>query len=263
MYVRLAFAVAAHLEPEILLVDEVLAVGDANFQKKCLNKMQDVGQEGRTVFFVSHNMPAITRLCQRAILLSEGRVLCDGPSHQVVSTYLSSGLGKTAVRVWPDIDTAPGNGIVRLCAVRVLNEAGDVSDTIDIRESVRIEIEYYNFINDRFPYAGIQLYDDDDVCIFSSGDFSNIDWRYKPRRFQGKVTSRCVIPGNFLSEGRKRILVALTTHNPNELLAIERDAVSFLVVDPSEGDGARGNFAGHFPGVIRPFLHWQIDYKQK
>ncbi len=98
MYVRLAFAVAAHLEPEILLVDEVLAVGDATFQKKCLNKMQDVGREGRTVFFVSHNMPAITRLCQRAILLNEGHILCDGPSHQVVGTYLNSGLGTTAVR---------------------------------------------------------------------------------------------------------------------------------------------------------------------
>ena len=95
MYVRLAFAVAAHLEPEILIVDEVLAVGDADFQKKCLNKMEDVGQRGRTVLFVSHNMPAVTRLCKRVILLDEGTVLQDGPAAQVVGAYLSAGLGTT------------------------------------------------------------------------------------------------------------------------------------------------------------------------
>src|SRR5437867_2163685 len=103
MYVRLAFAVAAYLEPEILVVDEVLAVGDAQFQKKCLDKMQDVGRQGRTVFFVSHNMPAVTRLCPRAILLDEGRILRDGTSHEIVSMYLRSGLGTTAVREWNDI----------------------------------------------------------------------------------------------------------------------------------------------------------------
>ncbi len=102
MYLRLAFAVAAYLEPEILLVDEVLAVGDANFQKKCLNKMEDVGQQGRTVIFVSHSMPAVTRLCKRTILLAEGRVVQDGPSHEVVSGYLNSGVGTSAVREWAD-----------------------------------------------------------------------------------------------------------------------------------------------------------------
>src|SRR6266480_6383227 len=116
MYLRLAFAVAAHLEPEILLVDEVLAVGDARFQRKCLDKMQDVGKQGHTVLFVSHNMPAITRLCPRTILLDQGRVLSDGPSHQVASEYLSGGMGTTAVRQWPEMSKAPGNEIVRLCA---------------------------------------------------------------------------------------------------------------------------------------------------
>ncbi|HXG30287.1 MAG TPA: ABC transporter ATP-binding protein [Thermodesulfobacteriota bacterium] len=260
MYVRLAFAVAAHLEPEILLVDEVLAVGDAAFQKKCINKIQDVGRQGRTVLFVSHSMPAITRLCQRAILLGEGRILCDGPSHEVVGAYLQSGVGTSALREWPDLDKAPGNDIVRLSSVRVLDESGNVSDTIDIRESVRIEIEYYNFPNNRFPYASIQLLDENDVCLFSSGDFNNLDWRHRPRVFEGRVISTCTIPGNLLSEGLKRVLVALTTHNPNEVLAIERDAVSFMVVDRSEGDGARGEFTGYFPGVMRPLLYWEVDY---
>lgn len=260
MYVRLAFAVAAHLEPEILLVDEVLAVGDARFQRKCLNKMQDVGLQGRTVLFVSHNMPAITRLCQRTILFDEGGILCDGASHQVVSVYLQSGSGTTAVREWPDLSNAPGNEIVRLCAVRVLDEADNICDTIDIRRPIKIQIEYYNFANERFPYANIQLYDENDICLFASGDFSNVDWRHKPRRFEGKVRSICVIPGNFLSEGLKRVLVGLTTHNPTEVLATERDAASFLVVDNSEGDGARGEYVGHFPGVIRPLLRWQVHY---
>src|SRR5215468_2845592 len=108
MYLRLAFAVAAHLETEILLVDEVLAVGDIRFQKKCLGKMQDVGQQGRTVLFVSHNMPAITRLCERALRLDEGHVVQDGPSHRVVSAYLTSDVGTMAAREWPDPAQAPG-----------------------------------------------------------------------------------------------------------------------------------------------------------
>ena len=122
MYVRLAFAVAAHLEPEVLLVDEVLAVGDSRFQRRCLNKMEDISQEGRTVLFVSHNMPSITRLCQRTILLDQGGILHDGPSPQVVGTYLSSGLGTTASREW-DPACAPGNDVCRLLAVRVKNHS--------------------------------------------------------------------------------------------------------------------------------------------
>ena len=108
MYVRLGFAVAAHLEPEILLIDEVLAVGDARFQKKCLNKMEDIAHGGRTVIFVSHNMSAITRICRRAILLEDGQVVSEGPAHQIVSSYLTGGLGTTASREWPDADPAPG-----------------------------------------------------------------------------------------------------------------------------------------------------------
>src|SRR5687767_11085985 len=132
MYVRLAFAVAGHLEPEILVVDEVLAVGDAAFQKKCLGKMRDVASMGRTVIFVSHNLPAITRLCERVILLDEGKVLHDGTSYQVVRTYLNSGLGTSAARAWSDLAKAPGNDVVRLCAVRVRTETGVISEAIDI-----------------------------------------------------------------------------------------------------------------------------------
>ena len=117
MYLRLAFSVAAHLDPEILLVDEVLAVGDVAFQRKCLDKMQDVGKKGRTVLFVSHNMPAIARLCERTILLDSGGVREDGPSHRVVANYLSSDVGTTAAREWRDAAAAPGNRTARRRAV--------------------------------------------------------------------------------------------------------------------------------------------------
>ena len=110
MGLRLAFSVAAHLEPEILMVDEVLAVGDIRFQKKCLGKMGEVASAGRTVLYVAHNMPAISRLCQRAILMGNGRVVQDGPVHEVISTYLNSGLGTSAVREWPDLGTARREG---------------------------------------------------------------------------------------------------------------------------------------------------------
>lgn len=260
MYARLAFAVAAHLDPDILLVDEVLAVGDAGFQKKCLNKIQDIGQEGRTVLFISHNMPAITRLCQRTILLHEGHILCDGSPYQAVSDYLKSGTGTKAVRKWPDFQKAPGNHLARLCSVCIRDEKGNISDAVEIRENVKIQIEYYNFSNDRFPYANIQLFDENGTCLFASGDFTNRDWRHEPRKFTGKVISTCTIPGNFLAEGQMSVLVALTTHNSTEVFAIERDAVSFLVVDHSKGDGARGEYVGHFPGVVRPLLDWHIEY---
>ncbi len=141
MYLRLAFAVAAHLEPEILLVDEVLAVGDARFQKKCLDKMQEVGSQGRTVLFVSHSMPAVTRLCPRALLLSDGQIANDGPSADVVAAYLSSGLGISAAREWTDLDRAPGNDVVRLRAMRVRSKQGEITETVDIRNAVGIEMD--------------------------------------------------------------------------------------------------------------------------
>src|SRR6202521_4337505 len=132
MQMRLAFAVAAHLEPEILLVDEVLAVGDMAFQKKCLGKMEDVAKGGRTVLFVSHNMAAVTRLCQRGVLLDGGRILLDSNFLEASAQYFDWGLGTSAERRWGDIETSPGNAVVRLRSVRVISE-GVVSDNVDIR----------------------------------------------------------------------------------------------------------------------------------
>ena len=142
MYVRLAFAVAAHLSPDILIVDEVLAVGDVAFQRKCLAKMEDVRESGRTIVFVSHNMAAVSRLCQRALLIADGVVQKEGSVADVTSAYLFSSFNTSAHRAWPDPSVAPGSTIVRLRSVRVRSEDGVTTETVDIRQPVGIEIVY-------------------------------------------------------------------------------------------------------------------------
>ena len=144
MYVRLAFAVAAHLEPDILIVDEVLAVGDIEFQKKCLGRMGDVASEGRTVLFVSHNMGAISTLCSRAVLLDAGRVVASGPTSDVVGEYITRGLDVSGSVLWSDPDEAPGGEQVKLHAVRVVQRGESTAD-VDIDEEVQIEIWFWNF----------------------------------------------------------------------------------------------------------------------
>src|SRR5690606_22228508 len=142
MKVRLAFAVAAYLEPEILIVDEVLAVGDANFQKKCLDKMNDVGRHGRTVLFVSHNMQAITRLCPRTILLNKGGVLADGAASEMVCVGRSADGGKEGERVWPDLSDAAGDDVLRQCDVRAKTTDGQCTGVVNISQPVSVELEY-------------------------------------------------------------------------------------------------------------------------
>src|SRR5204863_9716410 len=141
MYVRLAFSVAAHLEPEILLVDEVLAVGDAEFQRRCLGRMEDIGASGRTVVFVSHNMQAMTRLCDRVILLDGGEVVEDGESSAVVARYLQSGLGTGSARRW-DRESAPGDDLATLRSVRIVDEHGQQLDASDVRQRIGIEVAF-------------------------------------------------------------------------------------------------------------------------
>lgn len=258
MYVRLAFAVAAHLEPEILIVDEVLAVGDASFQRKCLNKMQDVGQEGRTVLFVSHNMPAVTRLCQRVILLDEGKVLRDGLPHQIVSAYLNAGLGTTGARVWPELSKAPGNDKVRLRAVRVRTEDGRITESIDIRKPVGIEVEYEVLEQGHVLVPNCHFYNEEGVYVFVTAD-QDMEWRRHPRP-AGCYTSTAWIPGNLLSEGTMIVGAAITTPEPVTIHFYERDAVAFQVIDSLDGDSARGDYAGGVPGVVRPLLKWSTQY---
>jgi lipopolysaccharide transport system ATP-binding protein len=258
MYLRLAFAVAAHLEPEIMLVDEVLAVGDAEFQKKCLAKMEQVGHEGRTVIFVSHNMPAISRLSERVILLEDGGVRDDGPPQRVVGTYLSSGLGTMAERRWRDLANAPGNDIVRLTAVRVKTRNGRVTDAIDIREPVGIELEYVVFKEGHPLWACFNLSNEQGVFVFTAIDHDPA-WRNR-NRVVGRYSSTAWIPGNLLAEGTMIVWPVIQTMHPRLLHVSERDAVAFQVLDSADGDSARGDWGGHVPGVVRPLLNWNTEF---
>jgi homopolymeric O-antigen transport system ATP-binding protein len=257
MYVRLAFAVAAHLETEILLVDEVLAVGDTEFQRKCLNKMEDVGQHGRTVLFVSHNLSAVTRLCRRAVLLDAGRVIRDGPAHEVTRFYLHSDLGTTAVREWRDPSTAPGNSIVRLIAVRVLQD-GIVAEATDIRRPVAIEMEFEVLTGGKLLVPNVHFANMEGVTLFASTDLDPA-WRGRPVA-PGRYKSRAIVPGNFLMEGTLTVGAAISTND--EVHLFEREAVAFQVLDSLDADTARGDYSGGFPGVIKPLLQWTNERVQ-
>jgi lipopolysaccharide transport system ATP-binding protein len=257
MFLRLAFAVAAYLEPENLIVDEVLAVGDLNFQRKCLNKMEDVGREGRTVLFVSHNMAAITRLCSRAILLSQGQIVSDGPSHQIVDAYLNAGFGITSVKEWPDAEKAPGDQIARLRAVRVCSETGQVSGSFDIRDTVLLEMEFDVLEPGKTMFGHFQLFNSEGFHIFSSHEIDPA-WRRRPRP-TGRWISTVRVPGNFLSEGSMLVGVGLITLEPETSRFYQRDAVVFQVVDNGSGDSARGDWLGQMGGVIRPLLEWNTQ----
>lgn len=256
MAMRLAFAVAAHLEPEILLVDEVLAVGDAAFQKKCLDKMEEVGRAGRTILFVSHHMPAIVRLCERAIWLQDGQIYREGPAYQIVSEYLSESLGTTPIREWPDLMSAPGDEVVRLQAIRIRNAQGEITDTFDIREPVGIEMEYVVLKGGYALHAGFSLHNDEGQWLFASLD-TDVEWDAKPRQ-PGRYRSLAWIPGNFLAEGTMMVGPSIRTEDPEILHLYEPETVAFQVTErPGLGPSSRMGFVGHFPGVVRPFLKWE------
>lgn len=258
MYTRLAFAVAAHLEPEVLVVDEVLAVGDASFQRKCLNKMDDIGKHGRTVFFVSHNIGAVTRLCQRALLLDQGRVILDGPAAKVATAYLASGLGTTARREWSQAAPAPGNEIARLRSVTIRRQDGSVCDAADIRQPVGLEMEFEVLKAGCVLVPNFHVYNEEGVCAFCVTDHDP-RWVRTPRP-QGIFVSTAWIPGNFLAEGGLAVTAVLSTMDPVTVHFLEKDAVAFQVIDQVGPDTARGDYAGPFPGIVRPLVQWDTAY---
>jgi lipopolysaccharide transport system ATP-binding protein len=261
MYMRLAFAVAAHLEPEILLVDEVLAVGDAAFQKKCLGKMSDVAKQGRTVLFVSHNMTAVSQLCLRSILFVDGRIHLDGKSSEVVPRYLQGG-GAAAEYVWTEIQRAPGNENVKLHAVRI-KSTGTIKNDVDIDKDVSIEVEFWNLRPGvRNLCTTLYLLDGLGTVVLSTGNTPaansrSEEWFGKPHP-AGLFRTTCTFPGNFFNEGAYSINVYIATLGP---LSVEVDApqvLSFTVFDSGvmrEPGGGTG-----WPGVIRVRLPWQTEY---
>jgi lipopolysaccharide transport system ATP-binding protein len=258
MYVRLAFSVAAHLEPEILLVDEVLAVGDAEFQQRCLGRLEHLSGTGRTVLFVSHNMQAINQLCDRAIWLEDGRVLDDGNPSDVVSNYLHSALGSGSRISWVDDESAPGDDLARLLGVRAVDDDGNTIDAVDVRRAVWIEITFRVLRAGPPVFAKVKLYDGQGNVAFNAMDIApQGDESSTPGRYL--ATAR--IPGNFLNEGRVSVEAGVyTLHSPKlHPRAWKPDAVSFTVYDPGDGDSARGRFTGQLRGVVRPLLDWTVE----
>jgi lipopolysaccharide transport system ATP-binding protein len=259
MYVRLAFAVAAHLEPEILVVDEVLAVGDAAFQKKCLGKMSEVAEGGRTVLFVSHNMPSINRLCKRCVLLDGGRIMVDADTQTATAQYMISDTGTMATREWA-VGQRPGDEVARLIAVGV-SQQGEISESIDIRYPVDIEMTYEVFKQNANLLSAFSFFDSQGVHLFVSGDLNDQQWS-RPRS-RGIYSSVCRVPGNLFSEGIVRVVAEVSTRQPvYQIHFLVYDSVAFQVVDCGEPGSVRGSWGRPIPGVMRPLCEWQTAIQQ-
>lgn len=254
MAVRLAFAVAAHLEPEILIIDEVLAVGDAAFQKKCINKMQDVGKAGRTVLVVSHNMPAIRALCDRAVLLREGQLIMDGPPEKIISAYMTAEVGVPSSREWPDPERAPGGEAARLCAARIVGQSGRPVAAVDVSEAVGIQMEYEVIAPSHVIMPHYYVHNEEGSLLFGTLNQEPM-WTKRPRPV-GRYTSTAWIPGNLLCPGTYYVGGVVLSRNTDTSQFYEKQMIAFTVTD-NMGDGtARGDWAGWMGGVIRPLLEW-------
>jgi lipopolysaccharide transport system ATP-binding protein len=261
MYMRLAFAVAAHLEPEILLVDEVLAVGDAAFQKKCLGKMGDIAKEGRTVIFVSHNMSAVQRLCTRGILLDQGRIAKNCSITEAIHFYLRSGLEQQGERIWAGVD-APGfdDGSVRLQSIRVVDRFGNIKVDFDVKEPVTVEVEYRVLRMQHVLNVHLYFRDESGETIFVSMDSADSPWRERPAP-AGLYRARCEVPANLLNEGTMRVEYLICTRPTSTLYVTYPDAISFNMTDDMEEAGARGNWIREWPAsIIRPRLNWAVEH---
>jgi len=255
MLVRLGFAVAAHLEPEILLVDEVLAVGDVVFQKKCLGKMQNVSKEGRTVLFVSHNMVAVQNLCGRAIWLNDGRIVEEGQPDQVVSNYLQTSFSTVKTeQVWDDIATAPGNEKVRLRHACVRPTNGSPLDPITIQTSIVLEFEYWNLVPDAYLNLSLSLFNDQGVEIFATAPLRETIWHSHPFP-AGLFRSTCNIPGDLLNDGTYRVRLRVVQKQTVGVYCYD-DLLVFEVCDAVE---MRGSWYGKWPGAVRPNLEWTTE----
>ncbi|BCA55532.1 ABC transporter [Nitrospira sp. KM1] len=256
MYVRLAFAVAAHLETQVLILDEIFAVGDGEFQKKCTAKMEEMGSQGRTVLLVSHNLPLVTRLCQRAILMDQGRILADGQAGEVVSQYLSLHAGASGLREWTDRRIAPGNDAVRLRAVRIRDEQMVVKNVLDTTESFAVELEYEVLRPGLVLAPHFALVNDKSDLVFTA---------YEPdqtvrRREVGNYVSRGIVPGNLLTEGTYFVNAHCRTLRSREVDIQEYEALVLQIVEGDTEHSARGHIGGPIPGVIRPRLQWTVNF---
>jgi len=194
------------------------------------------------------------------MLLINGQISQIGSSDEVVRNYLSKFSGSPAERIWNNPDIAPGDEKAKLHSVRVCDVYGEVLEKVDIDRPFFIEIKYWNYSKDLKLTAIIHLIDKEGTVLFASNDWNNDKWWNTPREV-GLVVSRCQIPANFLSEGVHNVLVAVNNYNPDSMHIFQRDVVSFIVVDQTEGNGVRKHYSGgRWPGVVRPMLEWDVKF---
>lgn len=253
MYVRLAFAVAAHLEPEILIVDEVLAVGDAQFQKKCMGKMESVGREGRTVIFVSHSMPSITSLCDRAILLEGGQVVLDGTPSEAVLRYYNNNDSSTPGAVNFTANHV-GDQFVRLISANVFDRKGTPSLEIPLPDGFTVTMTYE--VLEPVPYPLVPNFH----FMTPEGQYAFVSMAQPVQVLpRGTYTAACEVPGHLLNEGAYSVGIAMSSFGSGVTVHFfETSAMSFNVADDMAADITRGGWAGAMPGLMRPKLNWSI-----
>jgi lipopolysaccharide transport system ATP-binding protein len=248
MYVRLAFAVAAHLTAEILIVDEVLAVGDAEFQQKCIRKMKEVTSiGGRTLLFVSHNMEALRNLCHRAYLLEKGEIVGGGEPGKVIGQYLRKEFVQHLKQEFSEPELAPGSGAIRIRRVELKPDHAGTEGLIDVRTRLELELEFWYEPEGPDLIVGIHLFDMSGDCIF---DVSS------PRRIlsKGLIRGRCVIPGNFLNDGSYYISIVFVSNTTSRLFYYE-SCLSFEVADYRENTAWFGKWMGH----VRPDFEVKLE----
>jgi lipopolysaccharide transport system ATP-binding protein len=254
MYVRLAFAVAAHLEPEILLVDEVLAVGDAEFQQKCLGRMRSVtSQEGRTVLFVSHNMTAINSLCHRAILMDHGGVVAIGPAQEISELYAASGRrNEERCRSWTYRE-APGDERFKIARIAVVSDANEAIAPIATNTAFNVEADYWNLVDDAKIILELIVRASDGTPVFHSYSSESDEKAGRPHRI-GLYRSSCRVPGNLLNSGRYDIEMYFSHGRADQEFGLV-NTISIVVHDLEE----RGNltYYGRFIGHVHPMLSWR------
>jgi len=257
MQLRLAFSVAAHLEPEILLIDEVLAVGDLEFQKKCLGKMEEVSKmDGRTILFVSHNMSYIAGLCDKALLLDKGNLICEGNTSAVISEYINRSRGNQLSGSFDQPVSAP----VRLLSVKSVNEAGESVESFAADESIGLEMEYEVLEEGHVLWLGYNLHNQEGVNIFDTHSVNTS--QYQEAHLPGKYKAVARIPAHFLNTGMYFTSCAIFNHLKQVVHLHEKDVLVFHVHDVFDRVTARGMSPGEFPGMVRPLLNWTIEKKE-
>jgi lipopolysaccharide transport system ATP-binding protein len=239
-----------------MLVDEVLSVGDAEFQRRCLGRMEELGNSGRTVLFVSHALPAVAQLCDRAIWINGGQIVADGRPAEVIANYLHQTHSAGTERVWPEA-SAPGDDLAQIHAIRVPAHDGMPPGIMDVRRPIPIEISFRVLREGTPVFPKIKVLDQEGAIAFNAMD---TDERWLRPTQPGDYVSTAWIPANLLNEGSAIVEAAICSLDFPKLQhhAAVYEAVSFEVLDPGEGDSARGQFSGQWRGVVRPLLEWTV-----